>query len=83
MQLAEDELLPAITPVGHPAEKKSVSEALVRTGARSSRRKPWSALFFTGDGKTPLTEDEAGVTGTPGSGSPGPVCFEPSALADN
>ncbi|HOB29165.1 MAG: nitroreductase family protein [Dethiobacteria bacterium] len=60
MQLAEDELLPAITPVGHPAEKKSVSEALVRTGARSSRRKPWSALFFTGDGKTPLTEDEAG-----------------------
>lgn len=60
MQLAEDELLPAITPVGYPAENMTVQDSIVQTGARSSRRKPWAALFFAGDGKTPLTETEAG-----------------------
>jgi nitroreductase len=60
MQLAEDELLPAITPVGYPAESKTIQDVLVRSGARSSRRKPWHELFFTGDDKTELTENEAG-----------------------
>lgn len=60
MELAEDELLPAITPLGYPAVKKSVTERVMRFGAGSNRRKPWSELFFKSDGMTALTELESG-----------------------
>ena len=60
MQLAEGELLPAITPVGYPAEKPSLVERAMRLGTRARRRKPWEELFFQADGKTPLPEAEAG-----------------------
>jgi nitroreductase len=61
MELAEDELLPAITPVGYPACEMSAIEKMMRYGAGSNRRKPWSELFFSADGLTPLAEDAAGV----------------------
>lgn len=60
MELAPDELLPAITPVGYPAEKISTTDRLFRYRAGSRRRKPWAELFFAADGKTPLAEEEAG-----------------------
>lgn len=59
MELAGDELLPVIIPVGYPAEKKRLSEAILPSGS-TGRRKPWPELFFTGDAKTPLSEEEAG-----------------------
>ena len=61
MELAEDELLPATTPVGYPAVEKSATERMMRFGAGSNRRKPWSELFFKGDGVTALTEAESGL----------------------
>lgn len=60
MELAEDELLPAITPVGYPAVEKSTTERVMRFGVGSNRRKPWSELFFKSDGVTALTEPESG-----------------------
>ncbi len=60
MDLADDELLPAITPVGYPAEEIALTDRMLRYGAKSHRRKPWTDLFFSSDGITPLTEDEAG-----------------------
>lgn len=60
MRLADDELLPVITPLGYPAENKTVQDRLVHTGSRSRRRKPWHELFFAGGGQRALTEDEAG-----------------------
>lgn len=59
IDLAADELLPVIIPVGYPAEKKRLSEAILPSGS-TGRRKPWHTLFFNGDVKTPLTEEEAG-----------------------
>ena len=61
MGLEEGELLPAISPIGYAADKKSVLEKMMKMGARSQRRKPWHELFFSGDRKTPLTETEAGI----------------------
>jgi nitroreductase len=61
MELAEDELLPAITPVGYPAVEKSTTERVMRFGAGSNRRKPWSELFFKSDGITALSESECGT----------------------
>lgn len=60
MDLADDELLPVITPVGYPAEGIALSELMLRYGAGSHRRKSWHELFFASDGITPLAEEEAG-----------------------
>jgi len=60
MHLADDEMLPAITPVGYPVKKISTADRLLRFSAGSNKRKPWSELFFVDDGKTPLTEADAG-----------------------
>jgi len=59
MDLGADELLPAITPVGYPADQTLPSDNLIRLAAKSKKRKPWSELFFGPGGKTPLTENEA------------------------
>jgi nitroreductase len=43
--LAADEILPAVTPVGHPAARPSPIDTLLRAGAGSARRRAWEALF--------------------------------------
>ena len=60
MGLLPGEMLPAVTPVGLPAQKLSLADRLMRYGAGSRRRKPWDELFFAGDDQTPLVEREAG-----------------------
>ncbi len=60
MELTESELLPAITPLGYAAEKRSTLDKMMRRSAASKKRKPWSELFFKDVDKTPLTEKEAG-----------------------
>ncbi|OPL10067.1 MAG: hypothetical protein AVO34_12325 [Firmicutes bacterium ML8_F2] len=60
MDLQAGELLPAITPVGYPADKLNHTDQLVRRAIKAKKRKPWSELFFCPDGKTPLSEKEAG-----------------------
>ena len=61
IDLAADELLPAITPIGHPLKEMTTADRMIRSGAGSNRRKPWSALFYEADGKTALTEASAGL----------------------
>lgn len=63
IQLAGDEILPVIIPLGYPAESEKGWGRPLRSGSRSGRRKPWSELFFAGDGRTPLTEKDAGDYG--------------------
>ncbi len=46
-----------VCPVGEPAQKKSLLERMTRTIARSSSRKPFGDLFFSGDFKTSLQPD--------------------------
>ncbi len=60
VNLEKDELLPAITPVGYPVGKLSAIDRMFRIGAGSTKRKPWSDLFFASDGVTPLSEAGAG-----------------------
>ncbi|MDO4536278.1 MAG: nitroreductase family protein [Clostridium perfringens] len=61
MGIKENELFPAISPVGYPAEKKSIKESMMRKMMKSDQRKPWDTLFFNNSFSTPLTEEEAGV----------------------
>jgi len=60
IDLQEDELLPAITPLGYVKEKISFTDRMFRYMASSDKRKPWEQLFFLNDLATPLVGAEAG-----------------------
>lgn len=60
MGVPKDELFPAISPVGYPAAKRSLTESLMRTTMRSSSRKEWNKLFYLDNFQTPLHKDESG-----------------------
>lgn len=60
ISLEDDELLPAVTPVGYASRETSGAERMIRFSAGSKKRKPWNELFFTVGGNIPLTEPEAG-----------------------
>jgi nitroreductase len=61
IDLQEDEILPAVSPVGYPADSESLIEKMFRFTAGSERRKPWPDIFFAGNFSTPLTCDRAGI----------------------
>ena len=63
MGLKPDELMPAISPVGCPAEKRSLTDRAFRFMARSDRRRPWEELFFDDKPGRPLMRETAGVAG--------------------
>lgn len=58
--LAPDEVLPAISPLGYPAQKKSMAETIMRFSIGADRRKPWKEIFFDGNFKTPISFEKAG-----------------------
>ena len=60
MNLASDEILPAISPVGYPADAATFTDQALRYGAGSDRRKPWDVIFFDGAVARPLTKAAAG-----------------------
>lgn len=61
IRLGDNELLPIVTPVGYPADKKALMESLMRKLAGSDNRKPWEELFFNGSFDKPLSKNEAGI----------------------
>ena len=60
MGTGEGEWMPAITPVGYPAQKLSFHEQLMRSSMKSTQRKPWRELFFHTDFRTALCEADVG-----------------------
>jgi hypothetical protein len=58
--LEEGELMPAISPVGYPAGKRSLTDRAFRFMAKSDRRRPWTELFFDGRPGNPLAQEHAG-----------------------
>jgi len=65
MNLAEGELLPAVTPVGYSGDRRSIVERVLRFSAGSDKRKPWEELFYEGSIDTPLAKDRTGNYTTP------------------
>lgn len=54
LKIRENEVLPAVTPLGYPAEKRSVQESFVRFAAGAKKRKAFSEIFFDGSPENPL-----------------------------
>lgn len=60
LKLQAGELIPAVSPLGRPAGRRSLVETVMRAGAGSARRKSWAELFWDGSPDRPLTEEAAG-----------------------
>lgn len=65
LRLAEDELLPAVSPVGYPDGRRTMIDAAFRAVAKSATRKPWHELFFLGTLAQPLSPEKVGPYATP------------------
>ena len=65
MEIPKDELFLAISPVGYPAAKRSLTETLMRSTMKSSFRKEWKELFYQADFCTPLSQELADAYAQP------------------
>ena len=65
MALAENEKMPCMSPIGYPAQKKSLMESLMRKGIKADSREPFLMLFYDGTFNTRLTWDKAGSLAHP------------------
>lgn len=59
MELREDEIIPAISPVGYKSDRGIVGQA-IRWSAGSRNRKAWKELFFRENFETPLSQVDSG-----------------------
>jgi len=62
---SEDEIVPAISPIGYARDKRTIREMVVRRFANSDQRKPWEELFFDGNLNIPLSKESAGAYAVP------------------
>ena len=60
MELADDEIMPCVSPIGHAAKRMSLKEVAMRKGVGADKRKPFGELFFKESFDQPMTEAEAG-----------------------
>ena len=56
MAVKDGAVMPVASPVGYPAEKKSIRESLMRKGLKADDLKPFDRLFFEDDFKHPLPQ---------------------------
>jgi hypothetical protein len=64
MDLREEEILPAVSPIGIPTKQRSFVDRVIRWGAGSKRRKSWAELFYDAETAAPLSENRAGQFAT-------------------
>lgn len=55
IKVGADEVMAVASPLGYPAEKKSLRETLMRRGLNADERLPFEALFFEEDFSHPLS----------------------------
>lgn len=56
--LKENEIIPCITPIGYPLDKKRLMDKTIRLLAGSDNRKLWKEIFFYGGFDRALTKDD-------------------------
>lgn len=61
MKVGVDEVMPVASPVGYPAEKKSIRETLMRKGLKADERIDFEKIFFVDTMGHSLTSDYEGV----------------------
>ncbi|MBD3189553.1 MAG: nitroreductase [Candidatus Heimdallarchaeota archaeon] len=61
MNLSDEEILPAITPLGYHPKKRRIIALIIRWFIGANKRKPWSKIFFVNDFDHPLLQEDAGA----------------------
>lgn len=61
--LSSEEFMPAISPIGYAAEKRSLTDRAFRFMAKSDKRKPQEELFFDDGPGNPIAQENAGACG--------------------
>lgn len=59
LEVGENEVMPVASPVGYPAEKRSIREKMMRKGIKADERLPFEKLFFEGTFEKGLAPDAA------------------------
>ena len=54
IEMKPEEILPAISPVGYRAKKRSIRDAVFHLSAGSKNRRQWPELFFNGNFQWPM-----------------------------
>ena len=62
---AEDEIVPAISPIGYARDRRTMREIAIRRFANSDHRKPWEELFFDESLNMSLSRESAGGYAVP------------------
>ena len=57
LEVGADEVMPAASPLGYPAEKRSLRDTLMRKGLKADERLPFGKLFFEGDFTHSLSDE--------------------------
>lgn len=65
LNLGQDEYLPAISPIGYPANLRSPIDFLIKPVKTVKKRMKWGELFFKDGFKSPLDQAEAGAYSKP------------------
>lgn len=60
IDMKDDEVVPAVSPLGYAYRKRRWRESLLRRMVKADNRKPWEELFFDADLNTPFKVDAAG-----------------------
>ncbi|MFA5055824.1 MAG: nitroreductase family protein [Dehalococcoidia bacterium] len=60
IRLRDDEILPAVSPIGYKRNRKGVLDSTMHRTVGSANRRPWRELFFNSNLDTPVVEAEAG-----------------------
>ncbi len=63
--LEEGEIIPAVTPIGYTADRRTIIDNAFRFMAGSKKRKGFSELFFMRSFNTPMTDADAGKYAVP------------------
>ncbi|URZ14514.1 nitroreductase family protein [Clostridium felsineum] len=61
MDIKDDELFPAISPIGYAADKRSITESIMRKTMKSDKRKAWEEIFFQDSFEKPLSKEESNM----------------------
>jgi nitroreductase len=65
IQAADDEIIPAVSPIGYIADPARARNSELRRRIGSEQRLPWEQIFFQGPSGQPLTREQAGEFALP------------------
>ena len=65
VNLQPRETIPAVSPLGYPASRRTLVDTAFRATLGATKRKPWKDMFFDGTWGAPLDEQVAGEYAIP------------------